>query len=116
LPDRLKARIVAKYGIIPGTTYDYRPMVEFLSVVMTDILAPAGIALNRIDTTHKDIVRVEFSRGVIATQVDFWIMTGKTRKGKPKPPMFSQALWSRGAGTSEGLADEIRGRLARTLI
>jgi UvrD-like helicase C-terminal domain len=116
LPDRLKARIVAKYGIVPGTTHDYRPIVEFLSVVLTDILAPAGIALDKIDTAHKDIVRIEFSRGVIMTQVDFWIMTGRTRKGKPKPPMFSQALWSRGAGTSEDLANEIRGLLAKTLI
>jgi hypothetical protein len=116
LEDRLNARLVSKYGVIPGSPYAYRTNNEFLGVILTDILTPARIAIESIDSSHKAILRIEFSRGAIKTQVDFWTMEGKTKKGKPKPPMFSQALWSRMAGTSPGLADEIRALLAKALL
>jgi hypothetical protein len=115
LEDRLKARLVTKYGVIPGSTYEYRSNNDFLAAILNDIL-PADIEVVSTDPTHNDIVRIEFARGAIKTKVDFWTMTGKTRAGKSKPLMFSSALWSRLDGTSEKLADEIRELLAKKLL
>jgi hypothetical protein len=115
LEDRLKARLVTKYGVIPGSTYGYRSNNDFLAAILNDIL-PADIEVVSTDPTHNDIVRIEFARGAIKTKVDFWTRTGTTRAGKSKPLMFSSALWSRLDGTSEKLADEIRELLAKKLL
>jgi len=114
LSDRLKARIVGKYGIRPGTTDDYCPNQEFLCRILTDILAPLEIAIKDL-IPLKDSLRIEFSKGPITTTIDFWTKAGKTTRGNPKPPMYSTAFAPGLAGSSAPLAQTILESLAKIL-
>jgi hypothetical protein len=120
LEDRMKARLVARYGIrksaLPGSDDEYSSPDEFLCRILTDILREADITVTEPNPALQDCIRLKFTRRASHTYLDFWRKKGKTKSGRAKPHMFSHALDPNIAGSDKNLGFEVLESLAKILV